>query len=289
MTALLTSSDMAVLSGEAAINNLKLLRQALLDDRLVPYLGPGLYERAPFPLVPEEVAKELNRRTPAPSRIRTNMWSVAQYIDSRKHRRTLQAYMAEIFAGKAEPLPFHHFLAGLKLGLVVDSWYDSTFAAALSASGRKDYVDVQGISRAGINLDQWYQAYGPDAAEVGADAAANALTVLYTPHGGVRPVANFLVADSDYVEVLTEIDIQTPIPEVVKERRTTRGFLYLGCRFHDQMLRTYARQIMKRSEGPHYAVADVGKLAKNEVKFYASQGITVLDVPLAEALSVLVG
>jgi hypothetical protein len=28
----------------------------------------------------------------------------------------------------------------------------------------------------------------------------------------VRPAANFLVSDSDYVEVLTEIDIQTPIP-----------------------------------------------------------------------------
>ena len=80
--------------------------------------------------------------------------------------------------------------------------------------------------------------------------------MLYSPHGGVRPAKNFLVADSDYVEVLTEIDIQTPIPAAVKAARADRGFLFLGCRFDDQMLRTYARQIMKRSKGPHFAVAE---------------------------------
>jgi hypothetical protein len=48
-------------------------------------------------------------------------------------------------------------------------------------------------------------------------------------------VRNFLVSDSDYVEVLTEIDIQTPIPAVVQQRRTGRNFLFLGCRFSNQL------------------------------------------------------
>jgi len=94
----------------------------------------------------------------------------------------------------------------------------------------------------------------------------------------VTPSHNFLIADADYVEVLTEIDIQTPIPDAVKARRTGRGFLFLGCRFHDQMLRTYARQIMKRSAGPHYAVLPEAELTPNELKFMAEQGIEVLGM-----------
>ena len=88
---------------------------------------------------------------------------------------------------------------------------------------------------------------------------------------------------------MTEIDIQTPIPSAVKEARTDRGFLFLGCRFHDQMLRTYARQIMKRSKGPHFAVAETSALTRNERRFYDDQRIEIIDLPLAEAAAAIVG
>ena len=74
----------------------------------------------------------------------------------------------------------------------------------------------------------------------------------------------------------------------MKARRATRGFLFLGCRFDDQMLRTYARQIMKRSAGPHYAVAEASALTRMERKFFADQAIEVIDVPLAVAAQALV-
>jgi hypothetical protein len=78
-------------------------------------------------------------------------------------------------------------------------------------------------------------------------------TVLYKPWGGHAPAGNYLVSDSDFVEVLTEIDIQTPIPPMVQQRRAALGFVFLGCRFNDQLPRAFARQIMKRrrtSTGP---------------------------------------
>jgi hypothetical protein len=105
--------------------------------------------------------------------------------------------------------------------------------------------------------------------------------VLYKPHGAVTPATNFLVADSDYVEVLTEIDIQTPIPELVRDVRASRGFLFIGCRFHDQMLRTFARQIMKRSAGPHVALVPDTNLTRNELRFFADCEITPLALPLS--------
>ena len=83
--------------------------------------------------------------------------------------------------------------------------------------------------------------------------------------------------------MLTEIDIQTPIPDVVKDRRTERSFLFIGCRFHDQLLRSYARQITKRSAGPHFAIVEPDALTKNERRFVVSQGITPIAMQLGEA------
>ena len=282
MSALLAGGTLRHLVGEAARTALEGVADALAADCLVPYLGPGLLEiegPAAVPVLPEQVARELYRRSPTPSRIRTNMWAVAQYIESRRHRKTLRAFMADIFDQPRRPTALHRALAARSLTMIVDSWYDGTMRAALLEAGRRDFVDLQGVSRAAIAAEDWFEAYGPD----GRPAPAEAPLVLYSPHGGILPSGNVLVADSDYVEVLTEIDIQTPIPAIVRDRRATVGFLFLGCRFHDQMLRTYARQIIKRSAGPHYAVAAADGLTVNERKFLAAEAITLIDLPLAEA------
>jgi SIR2-like domain len=105
--------------------------------------------------------------------------------------------------------------------------------------------------------------------------------VLYEPLGSVAPTGNFIVSDSDYVEVLTEIDIQTPIPEIVQQRRTGRGFVFLGCRFSTQLERIIARQIIKRSSDRHWAVLPETP-TRNEQRFLVECGIARLDISLAE-------
>lgn len=289
MTAEPNSDFLCVVGGADAERLLGEIRTSLEAGKLIPYLGPGLLDcgsAAPaVPISPEAVAGALHKRAPAPSRIRTNMWSVAQHIEQRRHRRTLQAWMSEIFAAEPQPTPLHRYLASLPLPLIVDSWYDGAMRAALIDAGRSDVANIQGITRAGEFRDIWTKTYDLDGTE--RSGVMDGGTVLYQPHGGARPSGNFLVADSDYVEVLTEIDIQTPIPDEVKHRRQAHGFLFLGCRFDDQMLRTYARQVMKRSPHPHFAVVDAAALTKNERRFIASQGITAVDIPLATASSLL--
>ena len=248
--------------------------------RLVPYLGPGMLDSAPVPVTPEEIAAELHRRVPAPGRIRTNMWAVAQFIEQRRHRKTLVAMMSDIFKTPVAPSVLHEKLAALPLPMIVDTWYDGAMRAALA--DRVNWIEIQGISRALGQSDIWVKAYDPTGRQVPIEAVHAAHALLYKPHGGVTPAQNFLVADSDYVEVLTEIDIQTPIPDCVKLIRETRGFVFLGCRFHDQMLRTYARQIIKRSKGPHYVLVEDELLTKNETKFFDEIGATVVAAKIGE-------
>ncbi|WP_404385921.1 SIR2 family NAD-dependent protein deacylase [Caenispirillum salinarum] len=268
------------------------VRARLTAGTLVPVLGPDVLTadgaEPPVPVSTRGLADRLNARVAVPGRIRGNMWSVAQYIESRRHRVTLMKLLADIFGPPVAPTPLHRWLAVQdRLPLIIDTWYDGAMAAALAAErAADDWGQVQGVTRNGEWRDIWRKTFDAKGAEVDEDAIAGWNTVLYKPHGSVAPAANYLISDSDYVEVLTEIDIQTPIPDVVKDLRTDRGFVFLGCRFYDQMLRTYARQIMKRSRGPHICVVPA-ETTKNEDKFFDEQGITVLRMPLADAVSVL--
>lgn len=264
-----------------------LLSEAAAELRagsLVPYLGPGISAlgEQPAPMSPETLADWFGTKVALPKRAKGNAWASAQHIESYKHRNTVTALMAEAFAAPVLPSPLHRYLATLDLPLIVDSWYTAEMRQALAA--REDWIEVQGITRAGIGEDRWFRFYHPDGSDTDAASASKATTLLYTPHGSAIPAQNFLISDADYVEVLTEIDIQTPIPEVVRDRRRTKSFLFLGCRFNDQLLRSYARQIIKRSNDPHFAVVAMDTLTRNERTFLDEQNITPIDMPLDLAL-----
>jgi hypothetical protein len=266
---------------------LRVVVARLRDGSIVPYLGTGVTElaKSAVPMNPEALAAFFGSKVALPRRARGNAWASAQHIESTKHRSTVTALMAEAFAAPVEPTASHRHLATLPLPMIVDSWYDGAMRAAMAA--RSDWGEIQGITRAGIGEDRWYRFYDAAGQEVARTLAQDWTTVLYKPHGGVAPAKNFLISDADYVEVLTEIDIQTPIPDEVKARRTGRSFLFLGCRFNDQLLRTYARQVSKRSAETHYAVLEPDTLSRNELRFLVGQGLTPLAIPLARAVEIV--
>ncbi len=64
--------------------------------------------------------------------------------------------------------------------------------------------------------------------------------------------------------------------------------MFPGFRFNDPLPRALARQISKRSAGPHYAVLEV-EPTRMEARFLAEQGITRFAMPLADAAAKLIG
>jgi len=256
------------------------LIEGLLAGTLAPYLGPlvlSLCPQATVPATPLELATFLNAKTSVPGKIRNRLTAVAQFIENFKHRKTLVTAMDEAFETTPEPSPLHRWLAALPAPVIVDTWYDNTMRAALA--GRADWAEVQGLSQS-EHFGTWTGWYGADGGS--RPDALDECTVLYKPWGARGPASNYLVSDTDYVEVLTEIDIQTPIPALVQQRRAEFGFVFLGCRFNDQLPRAFARQIMKRSKGPHFAVLP-DELTRMEERFLDEQGITRIALPLAQA------
>ena len=277
-------------SSRAAVQSwLDAVLDGLDSGRLVPYLGPGIFGGCgSVPGSYRELAEFFGSKVALPRRARGDLWASAQYVESRKHRNTLDAIMTEAFAEALTPLPIHRALAQRGLPLIVDTWYDGCMRSALG--DRSSWVEVQGGTRAAIGEERFYRTYAPSGAELAHGAATDATTVLYKPHGSIAPARNYLVSDADYVEVLTEIDIQTPIPKAVQERRSTLGFVYLGCRFHDQTLRIVARQVAKRSPGPRFALVDpqVG-LTPNEARFLQECQARLVVAPPEEVLARLAG
>lgn len=285
MNAPMLQADILKLADAEAV--LADVAKQLRAGAIVPYLGPGLTQlsQPSVPMTPEALAAFFGTKVALPRRAKGNAWASAQHIESVKHRSTVSALMTEAFTPPVEPTVLHRHLASLPLPMIVDTWYDGTMRAALAQ--RSDWGEVQGITRAGIGESRWYRFYDAAGAEVDRAAAQNWATVLYKPHGSIAPAKNYLISDADYVEVLTEIDIQTPIPDIVKDRRAERSFLYIGCRFHDQLLRTYARQITKRSRLPHYAIVDAETLTRNELRFVITHGITPIAIPFERAIEIV--
>jgi len=259
----------------------------LKAGNVIPFLGPGVSEMsgALVPMNPEALAAFFATKVALPRRAKGNAWASAQHIESTKHRSTVTALMTEAFATPVPPTALHQYLASLPLPMIVDSWYDGAMRAALA--DRADWGEVQGNTRAGIGEDRWYRFYDAAGTESDRAQAPHWTTLLYKPHGSVIPAKNFLITDADYVEVLTDIDIQTPIPDTVKDRRTDRSFLFIGCRFNDQLLRTYARQVIKRSATDHYVLVEPEILTKNELRFFIAEGLTPIAIPLARAAEII--
>jgi hypothetical protein len=281
------------------------INSAFARGDAIPYLGPGVLAlaRSELPASPESLVAHLTSAATVPHKIRNNLTAAAQYIENFKHRKTIIAAMKKAFSAPAAPTPLHAWLAARRnLPLLVNAWYDDLPQKAFK--DRDGWGLAQGVSQA-EHFGEWVHYFRADGSRIpgkpfqrdgsGAKAPAEApqetlawKTLIYAPLGSVAPAANYIVSDSDYVEVLTEIDIQTPIPDSVQLIRKGRSFLFLGCRFATQIERSFARQIMKRSSDRHWAVIE-GALTKNEAKFLDEQNITQIDAKLVDFVAELTG
>ena len=266
------------------------VRNSLLAGKVIPYLGPGVLalagENCPLPASLEALAARLTAKASVPHKIRKNPTAAAQFIENFKHRKTVKAAMSEAFAAPVQPTALHRLLAALPLPMIVHAWYDDLPQKALA--GTKGWGMVQGVSQA-EHFGQWCHFFeGETLVRAEAGDAEHWRPLLYQPLGSVSPAANYLISDSDFVEVLTEIDIQTPIPEAVQNIRTGRHFLFLGCRFSTQLERIFAQQIVKRSSDRHWAVLPE-EPTRNEARFLSLHGIERIAVPLAAFINPIAG
>ncbi len=252
----------------------------------IPYLGPGVLTfddaSAQLPASPLALVGHLTAKSSVPHKVRNNLGAAAQFIENFKHRSTVTNAMTEAFAKDAQPTLLHTLLLGQPaLPLVVHAWYDDLPQKSLRL--RTDWGMAQGVSQA-EHFGDWTYYYNADGTYAGVAADADQTgwkTLLYQPLGSVWPAQNYLVSDSDFVEIITEIDIQTPIPAAVQDIRKGKSFVFLGCRFSTQLDRIFAHQIIKRSSDKHWAILPE-EPTRNESRFLEDHNIERIPLSLTE-------
>jgi hypothetical protein len=267
------------------------IAQAFDGGSAIPYLGPGVlsFDGAgrQLPDSHKALVGHLTAKSSVPHKVRNNLGAAAQFIENFKHRSTVTNAMNEAFSADAQPTSLHSLLMSLPtLPLVVHAWYDDLPQKALRS--RSSWGMAQGVSQA-EHFGNWVHYYTSDSEYAGLEADGSYTdwkTLLYQPLGSVWPAHNFLVSDSDFVEVLTEIDIQTPIPDSVQKIRMGKSFLFLGCRFSTQLERLFAHQIIKRSSEKHWAILPED-ITLNEGRFLEKHNIERIPMSLDEFVNEL--
>ena len=262
------------------------IAQAFDGGNAIPFIGPGVLsfgnQRGQLPDSHKTLVGHLTSKCSVPHKVRNNLGAAAQFIENFKHRSTVTNAMTEAFSAEAQPTSLHTLLVNLPaLPLVVHAWYDDLPQKALRL--RSSWGMAQGVSQA-EHFGDWVYYYNSDGTHAGIEADRSYIdwkTLLYQPLGSVWPARNYLVSDSDFVEVLTEIDIQTPIPDSVQEIRKERNFLFLGCRFSTQLERLFAHQIIKRSSEKHWAILPEDP-TRNEARFLEQHNIERISMSLDE-------
>ena len=262
------------------------IARAFGNGEIIPFIGPGVlsFDDAEVKLPASHLALVgyLTAKSSVPYKVRKNLGAAAQFIENFKHRSTVTTAMTEAFSTDAQPTALHKLLLNQPaLPLVVHAWYDDLPQKALRSCA--SWGMTQGVSQS-EHFGDWIYYYNSDGSYAGVEADGSHAawkTLLYQPLGSVWPARNYLVSDSDFVEVITEIDIQTPIPVSVQEIRKGRSFLFLGCRFSMQLDRLFAHQIIKRSSGKHWAIIPEDT-TRNEARFLEEHNIERIPLGLAE-------
>ena len=273
------------------VNPLDSIAGAFDGGDAIPFLGPGVLSfdgaGCQLPDSHKALVGHLTSKSSVPHKVRNNLGAAAQFIENFKHRGTVTNAMTEAFSADAQPNSLHTLLMNLPaLPLVVHAWYDDLPQKALRS--RPSWGMAQGVSQS-EHFGDWVYYYNSDGTHAGVEADRSYInwkTLLYQPHGSVWPAHNYLVSDSDFVEVLTEIDIQTPIPDSVQEIRKGRSFVFLGCRFSTQLERLFAHQIIKRSSEKHWAILPEDT-TPNEARFLERHNIERISMRLEEFVTEL--
>jgi hypothetical protein len=199
------------------------------EMKVTPFLGAG----SCFPALPlgDQVAQEMAAEYGYPFPDSNDLMRVAQYvavsIDPNEPKewllRRLSSAAPPVFA-RDEP---HHVLAQLPLPLYLTTNYDDFMVQALRSltpvprAPRREYC-------------RWHEGLEDESTVFeGGFVPDPANPLVFHLHGHTRPESLVLTED-DYIQFLTRIgNVQTLLPQPVRQAIRTNTFLFIGYRLAD--------------------------------------------------------
>ncbi len=263
----------------------------LYDNRVVPYLGPGvLYDAVnaqtgePMPADSNSLIYAMNDGNPMAPKLMYEFPRAAMNKELKKGRNFLSQFFTKTYSDTQwTRAALHDWLVEWKPKYVIDINRDTQLQQSYSD---EEHTLICGVAR--ITETQFrfriYHYDGESYHEITQDKVSPSLPILFKPMGTPLPDANYVASDADYVDYITELMGGFAIPDFLKQYRKDKQYLLIGMPLNRDSERMVMSDITYDSLEPRGWVLNKNPTAK-ELRYCEKKGLEIIDMDVSEFLN----
>jgi len=263
----------------------------LYENRVVPYLGPGvLFDAsnkltgAPMPADSDSLILAMNNGKPMAPKLMYEFPRAAMNQELKKGRNFLGQFLTKLY-GETEytRAAVHDWLAEWKPAYVIDIHRDTQLQDSYAD---EEHTLIVGVAR--ITASQFrfriYHFDGSTYFEIPQEQVDPRLPILFKPMGTPKPEANYIASDADYVDYITELMGGFAIPDFLKDYRKGKQYLFIGVPLNRDSERMVMSDIVYGAAEHKGWVLNKNPTAK-EQRYCKKIGLEIIDAGVEDLLA----
>lgn len=262
----------------------------LAENRVVPYLGPGVLcdakdpkTGAALPADSDSLILAMNNGKPMAPKLMYEFPRAAMNLELKKGRSFITQFLTKVYAQTSwTRSSLHDWLAMRKPAYVVDINRDTQLQDSYADT---EHTLICGTARvnSGYRFKIFHRTGGAYSAIAQEDVDTQ-LPILFKPMGTPLPEPNYIASDADYVDYITELMGGFAIPSFLKEYRKDKKYLLLGMPLNRDSERMVLSDIVYAASEPKGWVLNKNPTPK-EVRFCKKLGLEIVAADVAELLA----
>lgn len=265
----------------------------LYENRVIPYLGPGvLFDAtnkltgAAMPADSNSLILAMNNGNPMAPKLMYEFPRAAMNQELKKGRNFLGQFLTKLY-GDTEwtRAAIHDWLAEWKPAYIVDINRDTQLQDSYAD---EEHTLIVGLARIAASAFRFkiYHYDGSDYFEIPQEQVDRRLPVLFKPLGTPKPEANYVASDADYVDYITELMGGFAIPDFLKEYRKGKQYLFIGMPLNRDSERMVMSDIVYGAAEHKGWILNKNPTDK-EKRFCKKIGLEIINADTEDLLSVV--
>ncbi len=263
--------------------------EKLKEGVLIPFLGMGIFRDTitsdgnSLPYDSDSMILALNNGRAMSPRLMYEYSRAAMSLEQRKGREFIIQMTNHIFSSKDYELPnAYQWLKEIKPKYVIDTNMDDSL---LKIYSDVEHFLITGVSRITADYDRFLiYKYTPSSGEyvrIEKEELSLDLPILFKPMGSTKPEMNFIISDADFVDWLTEAMGGFALPNILKDFRKDKEYLFMGVDFSKDTFRMVANEITLGLKGG-ITLLEKDELSKKEDKFIKTHNLENMKLSINE-------
>jgi hypothetical protein len=263
----------------------------LFENKVVPYLGPGVLYDATNKLTGEAMPADsnslilaMNNGKPMAPKLMYEFPRAAMNQELKRGRNFLGQFLTKLY-GETEwtRSAVHNWLADWKPAYVVDINRDTQLQDSYADEEHTLIVGVARITATAFRFKIFHYD-GSSYFEIPQEQIDQRLPVLFKPMGTPKPEANYIASDADYVDYISELMGGFAIPNFLKEYRKGKQYLFIGMPLNRDSERMVMSDIVYGAAEHKGWVLNKNPTNK-ELRYCKKVGLEILDADVEDLLA----